>query len=979
MRDVSSAPGTRSGRAALCLSLIAGALVLAAARPAFAIGEQVGRVRGVVIETESRRPLVAATVEASGEALIGAPRRTLTDERGRYELVNLPPGKYLIRFSYEGLAPLERLVAVRVSETTPLNVSWSLTAAGVEGVELTETRKLTRPDSAQTGSVVDTTVLKKLPTARSYQDAAQKVGGVSGGANPNIKGGYLRLNKFLVDGLDVTDPVTGTFSLNMPFEALSTIDVQTGGLEAQYNAMGGVINVITKGGADKIMAVGSIYVNHSKLSGTGDSGSQLYEDRSPFRETPTGPNQSLQATLNAGGPIVPRMLWFRATYDVRLRESSPARLAPLGTPPYDIQHPANKAINHLISARVSFAPSAKHLIWLSNNISPGKFDNQSGGNLRLGIAETHQNQNSIFHVLGWDWYLTDRITTNIQGGLLYQNIETGPQGWLGKIDYAGCDKPPFQGTAVCQYDRNNFQHTNSTDGSVWFQGGAYQNDTRWKVQIDPSISIRANALGKHDIKAGVQLVYNDRSREIRFPGRRDPNKPTGTSYYDVPNRNLPLETGLCDPDNPDPAKCYLRYENDDVYATQKAYGLGVYVQDRWWTPLEWLTVLPGMRFDYGRTYDRKGRVVTSLFTPGLGPAWLKLTPRLGVTANLTSDGRNVAFAHYGRNTEVLSLATASSVDSTEGSVEREYEYTPGHADPVTGEWRKISETGGEGGVVVDKNAKTPHSDEVTVGFRREVFTSSAASIEFTYKRFNNMWAYVEKNQIWDPTGSRVVGYHQTKPNLQGEQEGYEIWHYGTPDDHYRTYYGMTLLSEGDPSPRWHYSTSYTLSWLYGPAVAIFGANPFDNPRQAKFFNGFNPEDIRHYFRAYGSYDFSRYFTAGAAFEYRTGFPLTKAYYNHRYGGNSNYRSPIGTAPSGPNDIERISELRTPDQVDFDVRLTFNLLPNKGLGDLLLGLDFFNVLDLRTATGTRTADNAQYGQVTGRKTPRRLQLSLTYEY
>ena len=60
--------------------------------------------------------------------------------------------------------------------------------------------------------------MNRLPTARSYQGSAQLVPGVSGGANPNVKGGFFRSNRYLVDGLDVTDPVTNTFSMNIPFE-----------------------------------------------------------------------------------------------------------------------------------------------------------------------------------------------------------------------------------------------------------------------------------------------------------------------------------------------------------------------------------------------------------------------------------------------------------------------------------------------------------------------------------------------------------------------------------------------------------------------------------------------------------------------------------------------------------------------------------------------------------------------------------------
>jgi hypothetical protein len=556
-------------------------------------------------------------------------------------------------------------------------------------------------------------------------------------------------------------------------------------------------------------------------------------------------------------------------------------------------------------------------------------------------------------VLGWEYELSDHITTNVQLGGLYSLIETGPQGWLGSIDKAGCGPgTPFPPEA-CNYDRNRPQHFNLTDSTTWYQGDAYQNDQRYKLQFDPSVSIRLNAFGQHDIKVGFQGQLNYRTRDVRTPG--------GETYTDSPGRMFPLAEGLCDPLNPDPNKCYRKTVSKDFYVKEKAYGGGLFLQDRWWTPWEWMTVLPGIRADYGATYDRNGNRVTSLFALG---------PRLGVTANLTKDARNVAFAYYGRNTETLSLLAASSIDAVEAGEDVTYEF-----NEDTGKFdNEISRSGGAGGVVVDKNAKAPHSDEVTVGLRREIFPNAMASVEYTYKRLSNVWAAINTNRIYDPTGSRVIGWKD--PN----KVGIDVLEYTTPDANYRTYQGFTLISEGNPSPNWSYAASYNLSWTYGPAVSILGANQFDNPRQQRWYAGFNPEDLRHFVRVNAAYEWFSLVTTGFQFAYQSGLPATKTYFNAFDGTVSDRRSPIGTAPGAPNDFERISELRTPDQVDLDLRVSLHLLPKSfGGSDFYISADVFNVLDLRTATAFRTADNARYGEVTGRKTPRRLQLSATFVY
>src|SRR4029450_2352377 len=104
---------------------------------------------------------------------------------------------------------------------------------------------------------------------------------------------------------------------------------------------------------------------------------------------------------------------------------------------------------------------------------------------------------------------------------------------------------------------------------------------------------------------------------------------------------------------------------------------GFYLQDRWWTPARWLTVVPGLRFDYGRTNDRHGRVVSSLF--GIGP-------RLALVADLTRDSKTVPSAPYGRSNDVISLLPAANFDGmTAGNdVTRQGDPAPHRAPAVWG-------------------------------------------------------------------------------------------------------------------------------------------------------------------------------------------------------------------------------------------------------------------------------------------------------
>jgi hypothetical protein len=409
--------------------------------------------------------------------------------------------------------------------------------------------------------------------------------------------------------------------------------------------------------------------------------------------------------------------------------------------------------------------------------------------------------------------------------------------------------------------------------------------------------------------------------------------------------------------------CFRRTKNDGFTAHQAGMGLGFYVQDRWWTPLSWLTLVPGLRFDWGRTTDRLQREVSNMTAVG---------PRLGFIADVTGDARTTVFAYYGHHTDTLSLLPASNIDAEEAGVTETQNW-----DPVMMKFTKIGSSGGPGGVVIDHDAKTPHMDELSAGVRQAIGDSSSLELNYTYRHLANLWAGQEINRIWDPTGSRVVGW--ADPNKMEQ----DVVLFTTPDDNERTYHGFDLIAQGNPTRNWDFGASYTLSWLFGSGVTVFGQNSnvsqYDNPRQKRFFSGYLPGDIRHSLKVYGSYTALDRLTIGANFGLFTGSPLTKSFFDFQDGGNFNYRSPLGTEPGAGNDPKTISEFRIPDRAFLDLRFVCNVLPQRWHHTLNLIADVFNALNLRTPTSVQTSDLPTFGQVTGRQAPLRVQLALQYLY
>ena len=403
--------------------------------------------------------------------------------------------------------------------------------------------------------------------------------------------------------------------------------------------------------------------------------------------------------------------------------------------------------------------------------------------------------------------------------------------------------------------------------------------------------------------------------------------------------------------------CYQRTDTPAYSNSQLGIGAGIYIQDRW-KPWKRLTILPGLRFDYGYTRNSQGETVSSQW--GFGP-------RLGFTLDVTGDQKTIISGFYGRANETLSLLTAAYADVS--GIAKTYQW-----NQMRRQFDFAYQSGGPGGYLLDPNAATPHTDEVTASVRREIFGGALASVEYTYKKMQNIWDNVETNQIWDPSGSRVVGYANGKPE--------QIFLYTTPDTNYRQYHGVDFILEARPTQNFDLWAAYTLSFLYGPGSEQFAQiggtqtnTQFYNPRLTNLFDGFLPEDQRHQLKIRASYTWHG-LNVGATVSYATGTPLTKRYFNLNDGSYTIRRSPSGTEPGTSNDPAVITEFRVPDLMVVNARLSYDFHALIRQHVILIG-DLFNMFNLDVATAVESRDLPTFGQVRARQTPFRFQLAVRY--
>ena len=217
-----------------------------------------------------------ATVEAVF-VKTGARRTTVTDDDGRYRIIQLEPGVYDLRATFTGFAPLEKKELSFIAGKN-VQLDFTLVPQGVTVDPVVVTAADTPAvDTTRTvvGGTVTTHEVESLPVAsRSPLDLIFTLPGVSeealstrdlaedrntSAANTpeesgtfSLSGGLAYSNNITIDGLDNNDDRAARERFQPSIEAVEEVQVITNQFSAEYGrASGGRINIRTRGGSDK--------------------------------------------------------------------------------------------------------------------------------------------------------------------------------------------------------------------------------------------------------------------------------------------------------------------------------------------------------------------------------------------------------------------------------------------------------------------------------------------------------------------------------------------------------------------------------------------------------------------------------------------------------------------------------------------------------------------------------------------------------
>ncbi|MEP6913463.1 MAG: carboxypeptidase-like regulatory domain-containing protein, partial [bacterium] len=281
------------------------------------LAQQTGRMTGTVkVTTEATNAptpsLVGARLTLVNRDLPEQLFKVVTDDAGNFTFTDLPAATFVLTVEADGLATVSREISL--ASGVGLTIEIVMKASISEAVTIREEEGLLSTAETTTSSTVRSQTLTAVPLrTENYQSAPTLTPGVVHGMDgaDHQKGARAGQSAYTVNGVDLTDPVTGNLAFDIPLEAAANVTTEENPYSAVFGRLtGGATELETKGGGNKFK------VGAARFFPT-------------FRKIFTGPIDSFRPRVTFSGPIARDRLFFLQSFEYRFtRTRVPSLKAP---------------------------------------------------------------------------------------------------------------------------------------------------------------------------------------------------------------------------------------------------------------------------------------------------------------------------------------------------------------------------------------------------------------------------------------------------------------------------------------------------------------------------------------------------------------------------------------------------------------------------------------------------------------------------
>lgn len=242
-------------------------------------------------------------------------RSAVTNEQGEYKFTNLAAGPYTLQVALSGFKQYTKSVLVSAGTTTVESLELEVEGLSADVTVMADSNALDITDTVPSALFRQET-LQTVPLVNErFQDALPLVPGVVRGPDGllNVKGARASQSGLVVNSANVTDPVTGEYAINLPIEAIQSVEVLTNPYAAEYGQFTGAVTAVqTRSGTDKFDVQVQSFFPRFRRRGGSFVGIEAFTPRVTF-----------------SGPLIKDKLKFIQSFEYRFVRTPVENLPPL--------------------------------------------------------------------------------------------------------------------------------------------------------------------------------------------------------------------------------------------------------------------------------------------------------------------------------------------------------------------------------------------------------------------------------------------------------------------------------------------------------------------------------------------------------------------------------------------------------------------------------------------------------------------------
>ena len=984
---------------------IVACVVVSAAAPHAQTRATTGDLR-VIATDESALPLPGVGITLV-HAETGLERTATTGQDGRATAAALAVGRYTMRAELDAFKPFTMDdITIELGATVEVRVSLLL-ASRAETIDVVAPQPLVDIQRTVVSTVISERQIAELPIdRRNHISFAVLAAGVTTDRTLNqgpaetsglsFAGQSARANNITVDGLDNNDDATGGVRAVFSQDAVREFQVVVHSYSAEFGkAAGGVVNIVTRSGSNRIAADAFGFYRDRALNSRGHfdnfdpSGAAVTLPKAPFRQ------QQFGSTL--GGPLKrSRTFAFGSferlsirdsaavTIDDRTAVSHPILAVMLGTAP-DILRAGGFPVeigNVPFDVRtttgllkIDHVLTSGHNLALRFNIADGTNGNSQpfGGIVARSRGGVLENRDYAF--AGAVTSVRRRLVNEMRFQIARRDQEVRS---LDPACGGPCIGPDLGGPAleivgVARVGRHNFTP---------------QRRNNLRYQVLDTFSLER---GRHLLKAGVDVNFVD-NRDVTLPLN------FGGQFFFVEIAPATAVALGLPPVQISPIQAFalglpLAYVQGygDPLGTNRFADTALFVQDEW-RPTDTLTLRLGLRYQ------------KQFWDEHIGSGNLDIGPRVAMSWDPVGNGRTSIAAAYGLFFDGQFNGPISAARIANGESLRVVAFQGG---PAIQAWRSQGHRLPEAALsaapslslAVSPSFDVPYTHQYSVTVNRQLAADLSVSVSGIATKGHRYVSSIDYNPLVRSLGAgRRPADVNNIPGTSSSELQYTPWG--------ESWYRGLLVSATRRLSRGSQATvSYTLSAAEDSISDFISNPPQDQGRGRDPQNpdglpvGFDPsrergpslQDQRHRFAATAVQNLPFGLQASGIFTAGSGRPYNIIAGSDLNGDGDATVSPgpdrARTVPSDPSTSIGRNTGRLPREHRLDARVTKRLKmgPRSSFSLSLDVLNLFNATnftDVNRVFGTGvypSAGQPTFGQFTQAGPPRQLQIGARFSY